>query len=170
MATALLVAGSTLTFWIPPFASTSSCSKEPGCLYNFMRLAYGSFQLTHMSRHDHAVQLIELWRPKRRQYITTALTKFPKGWVSACKHQCTTAITTMWTESLWAFSESYTANDSWIVHSSNGDQRKTKALRTPQPRWVSAQLLYVLVNARRRSRWLSQNLRRPFLRAGRFDF
>ena len=126
--------------WIPPFASTSSCSKEPGCLYNFMRLAYGSFQLTHMSRHDHAVQLIELWRPKRRQYITTALTKFPKGWVSACKHQCTTAITTMWTESLWAFSESYTANDSWIVHSSNGDQRKTKALRTPQRRWVSALL------------------------------
>jgi len=26
------------------------------------------------------------------------------------------AITTMGTESLWAFPESYTANDSWIVH------------------------------------------------------
>ena len=26
--------------WIPPFASTSSYSKAPGCLYNFMRLRY----------------------------------------------------------------------------------------------------------------------------------
>ena len=55
MATALLVAGSTLTLWIPPFASTSSYSsvvKAPGCSCNCRRLAYGSFQLTHMSRDD----------------------------------------------------------------------------------------------------------------------
>ena len=110
----------------------------------------------------------EPWQPKRRQNIVTALTTLPQGWVSARKHQCTTAITTMWTESSWAFPESYTADDSWIVRSSNGDLRKTKALRTPQPRWVSAQLLYVLVNAQRRSRWSIQNLRRPFLQAGRF--
>ena len=112
----------------------------------------------------------EPWWPKQRQNIIIALTTLPQGWVSTCKHQCTTAITTMWTESSWAFPESYTADDSWIVCSSNGDQWKTKAHRTPQPRWVSAQLLYVLVNARRRSRWSSQNLRRPFLRAGRFDY
>jgi len=31
-------------------------------------------------------------------------------------------ITTMWTESLWAFPESYTADDSWIVRSSDGRQ------------------------------------------------
>jgi len=37
-----------------------------------------------------------------------------------------TAITTMWTESLWAFPGSYTANDSWIVHSSDGRQRGDK--------------------------------------------
>ena len=74
----------------------------------------------------------------------------------------------IWTESSWASSESYTANDSWIVCSSNGDQRETNMLRTPQPRQVSAQL-YVWVNAGWRSRWCSQNLRRPFLRAGRFD-
>jgi len=120
-----------------------------------------------MSCDDHAVQLIELWRPKRRQ---TALTKLPQGLVSARKYHCTTAITAMWTQSSWAFSESYTTDDSWIVRSSNGDLRKTKALITPQPRRVSAQLLYVLVNARRRSRWRSQNLRRPISRAGRFDY
>ena len=61
MATTLLVAGSTLTFWIPsqtPFASTSSYSSVvvqsarlswPPC----RRLNYGSFQLTHVT-----------WRPR----------------------------------------------------------------------------------------------------------
>jgi len=38
-----------------------------------------------------------------------ALTMLPQGWVSASKHQCTTAITTMWTEFLWTLPESYTA-------------------------------------------------------------
>ena len=47
---------------------------------------------------------------------------------------------------------------------------KTKALRSPPPRWVSAQLVYVWVSARRRSQWCSQNLHRPFLRAVRFDY
>ena len=42
------------------------------------------------------------------------------------KHQCTTVITMMWTESLWAFPESYTADDSWIVRSSDGGQRGDK--------------------------------------------
>ena len=89
MATALLVAGSTLTFWISPFASTSSYSsvvKALGCSCNCRRLACDSFQLTHMSRDDHAVQLIEPWRPRRRQNIITALTTLPQGWVSASVH------------------------------------------------------------------------------------
>jgi len=77
------------------------------------------------------IELIKPWWPEWRQNIIRALTKLPQGWVS-------TAITTMWTESSWAFPESYTADGSWIVRSSNGDQRMTKALRTPQPRWVSA--------------------------------
>jgi len=80
-----------------------------------------------------------------------------------------TAITTMWTESLRAFPENYTADDSSSC-ASNGDQRKIKALRTPQPRWVFAQLLYVWADAQQRSRWCSQNPRRHFLRAGRFDY
>ena len=133
MATALLVAGSTLTFWIPPFASTSSNSsvvKALGCLCNCRRLAYGSFQLMHMLRDDHAVQLIEPWRPRRRQNVITALTRLPQGWVSARKHQCTTAVTTMWTEFSWAFPESYIADDSWIMCSSDGGHGETKPLNS----------------------------------------
>ena len=160
MTTALLVAGSTLTFWIPPF-------KVLGYSCNCRRLTYGSFQLTHMSRDDHVVQLIEPWRPKWRQNIITALTTLPQGWVSTCKHQCTTAITTMWTESSWAFPGSYTADDSWIVRSSDGGHGETKGLITPPPRWVSAQLLYAWVTAWKRSRGCSQNLCSPFLRAVR---
>jgi len=95
VATAFLVAGSSLTFWIPPFASTSSYSTA---IQSTGLLTYGSFQLTHISRDNHAVhrKLIEpQWRPKRRPNIITALTTLPQGWVSVRKHQCTTAITTM---------------------------------------------------------------------------
>jgi len=51
VATALLVAGSTLTFWIPPFASTSSYSsvKVLGCSCNCRRLAYGSLVNAHVT-------------------------------------------------------------------------------------------------------------------------
>ena len=94
-----------------------------GCLHNCRRLTYGSFQLTHMSRDDHAVQLIEPWQPKRKQNIITALTTLPQWWVSTRKHHYMTAITTMWTESSWAFPESYTADESCIVRSNDGGQR-----------------------------------------------
>ena len=150
MATALLVAGSTPTFWIPQFVSTSlhsSVVQVLRCSHNCRRLTYGSFQLTHMSRDDHAVQLIEPWQPKRKQNIITALTTLPQWWVSTRKHHYMTAITTMWTESSWAFPESYTADESWIVRSSDGGQWGTKSLITPPPRWVSAQWLYVCVTA-----------------------
>ena len=133
METALLVAGSTPTFWIPQFFSTSSYSSVQalGCSHNCRRLTYSSFQLTHMLRDDLAVQLIEPhepWRPRRRRNIITALTTLPQRWVSRRKHQYTTAITTMWTESSWAFPESYTADESWIVHAlerlrTTGDKR-----------------------------------------------
>ena len=72
VATALLVAGSTLTFGclrLHPPAGTQASFKALGCSYNCRRLTYGSCQLTHMSRDDHAVQLIEPWQPKRRQNI-----------------------------------------------------------------------------------------------------
>ena len=102
-------------------------SRALGCSqHNCKWLSYGSFQLTHMSRDDHAVQLIEPWRPKRRQNIFIALTTLPQRWVSARKPQYTTAITTMWTESSWTFPESYTADESWNVRSSDGGQRGDK--------------------------------------------
>ena len=121
MATTLLVAGSTLTFWIPPFASTSSF-KVLGCLCNCRQLAYSSFQLTHMSHDDHAIELIEPWRPRRRQNIITVLATLPQVWVYACKHQCTTAITRMWTKSLLVFFESYTAESCAQAMADNGVQ------------------------------------------------
>jgi len=163
VATALLVAGSTLTFWIPcrlglhSRTRTQASFKALGC----------SFQLTHMSRDDHAVQLIKseramAWRPKRRQNILKALTTLPQGWVLARKHQCATAITTMWAEPSWAFPESYTAGSCARAMADNGE---TKGLIPPPPKWVSAQLLYVCVTAWWRSRRCSQNLCSPFLRA-----
>ena len=126
MATALLVAGSTLTFWIPLFhppAQTQASFKALGCSYNCRRLTYSSFQLMHISYDDHAVQLIKPWQPKWRQNFITTLTPLPQGWVLARKHQCTTAITTMRTEASWAFHESYTADDSWIMRSNDREQQ-----------------------------------------------
>jgi len=92
-----------------------------------------------MSRDDHVAQLIQPWRPRRRQNVITTLLQ---GWVSTHKHQCTTAITTRWTKTSWAFSESYTTRSCARVMANN---RETKGLITPPPRWVSAQLLYVCV-------------------------
>ena len=113
MATALLVAGLLWPFGylcLHPPARIQVSFKALGCSYNCRRLTHVSFQLMHMSCDDHAVQLIEPWRPKPRQNIITMPTTLPQGWVSASKHQCTTVITTTWTESLSAFPESYTAN------------------------------------------------------------
>jgi len=109
-----------------PPAHTQASFTALSCPYNCMRLTCGSFQLMHMSRDDHAVQLIEPWQPKQRQNVIAAPTTLPQVWVSTRKHQCTTAITTTWTESSWAFPESYTADDSWIMRSSDGGQREDK--------------------------------------------
>ena len=71
--------GSSSTFWIPPPACTQASFKALGCSRNCRRLGDGSFQLTHMSRDDHVVELIEPWRPRRRQNIITALPTLPQG-------------------------------------------------------------------------------------------
>ena len=39
-------------------------------------------------------------------------------------------MTMMWTKSSWAFAESYTADVSWIVRSSDGGHGETKGLIT----------------------------------------
>jgi len=76
-----------------------------------------------MSRDDHAAELIEPWRPKRRQNVITALTTLPQVWVSTRKHHCTTAITTMWTESSWAIPESYTTGSCARAMADNGETK-----------------------------------------------
>ena len=156
MATALLVAGSTLTFYIPPFASTSPYSsvverfKALGCSNNCIWLTCGSFQLMHMSRDDHAVQFNWSVRASHggqnedKTLLQHSQGQLPQGWVSTRKHQCTTAITTMWTESFWAFPESYTTGS---CARATADNWETKWLITLPPRWFSAQLLYVCVTA-----------------------
>jgi len=84
VATALLVAGSTLTFWIPwqtSFASTSSYSsviQSATYSYNCMQITCGSFQLMHMSRDDHDVELNESWI--RHGCLLTNLSSFHVGW------------------------------------------------------------------------------------------
>jgi len=140
VATALLVAGSTLTFWIPwqtSFASTSSYSSARLHVDFYaanLRLVPINAHVTWWPRCS-IDQLIEPWWQKRRQNVITALTTLPQGWVSTRKHQCTTAVTTMWTEFSWAFPESYTIGS---CARAVADNRKTKGLITPQPRWVSA--------------------------------
>jgi len=93
-----------------------------------MRLTYGTFQLTHMSHDDHAVQLIKFERLASHGAQTKIKPYYSAHNIAgfACKHQCTTVITTMWTESSWTFPERYTADDSWIVHSSDGGQQEDK--------------------------------------------
>jgi len=113
-----------------PPTHTQASFKVLGCSCNCGRLAYSSFQLTHMSHDAYSVELIEPWQPRWRQNIITVLTTLLQGWVSARKHHCTTTTIMMWTESSWTFPESYTADDSWIMCSSNGNRRKTKAHRT----------------------------------------
>ena len=156
MATALLVAGPTLPFWIPwqtRFAFTYSYSSV---VQSARLLVPINAHVTRWPRCSiDQVSSSVPWRPKRRQNIITALTTLPQGWVSARKTQCTTAITTMWADSSWAFPESYTAGSCARAMANNGE---TKGLITPPPKWVSAQFLYVCVAAWWRSRGCSQNL------------
>jgi len=63
VATALLVAGPTRHFGylgrhrLHSPARTQASFKALGCSYNCKRLTCDSFQLTHMSRDDHGVQV-----------------------------------------------------------------------------------------------------------------
>jgi len=59
--------------------------------------------------------------------------------------QYITALTTVWTETLWAFPERYAADKSWIGNSSNGGQQEEKRARTSTIK-VSFYTLYVRVS------------------------
>ena len=174
VATALLVAGSTLTFWIPPWhlpARTHASFKVLGCSYNCRQLTNGSFQLAHMSCDDTLFNWSSHGSQNKDKTLLQHLQCCHKGEFRHVSISAWQWWVTMWTESSWAFPESYTANDSWIVCLSNGDQRKDKSAHYTPLRWVSAHYTF-WVSAQwqsRRSRWCSQNLRRPFQQAVRFD-
>ena len=149
VATALLVAGSTPTFWIPHFISTSSYSsivQALGCSHNCRRLTYGSFQLTHMS-HDHAVQLSHGGQNKD----TTLLQR------SQCCHngefQHVSISTRQWSLRCGQYLRGPFLRATLPMRVGScaramADNGETKGLTTPPSRWVSAQLLCVCVTAR----------------------
>jgi len=77
-----------------------------------------------------------------------------------------TVITTMWTESSWAFPESYTAHDSWIVHSSDGGQRGDKRAHNSTTKVSFCTIIIRLCHCTIATMMVhSQNLCSPFLRA-----
>lgn len=79
---------------------------------------------------------VKLKRSKGRRKNITVLTR-----VSLVhKHQWTTVITTVWSESTWGLPESSATNDSESECSSNDGWHKTKVL---SPRWVSAPKSYI---------------------------
>ena len=51
------------------------------------------------------------WHPKGRQELITALTTSPARWTSACERQWTTAITAVWSESLWGLRKTVLATN-----------------------------------------------------------
>ena len=124
-------------------------SKALGCSSNCRRLAYGSFQLTHMSRDVHAVQFN--WSSHGGQGEDQTLLH-----LSDC---CRALILTCWNSPLWQRCEHCGQNFRgpflratlpMTVGScarAMEDNGKTKGLITPPPWWVSAQLLYVCVSA-----------------------
>jgi len=131
---ALLVAGSTLSFGylirlgLHPPACTQASFKALGCSCNCRWLTCGSFQLTHVTWWPRCSidQVQASHGSQNEDKILLQHSQHCHKGDLASKHQCTTAITTMCTESSWAFPESYTADDSWIMCSSNGGQRVDK--------------------------------------------
>ena len=65
----------TLQTWFAFTYSYSSVVKACNC----RRLAYGSFQLTHVSRDDHAVELIEPWRQDEDKTLLQRSQRCHKG-------------------------------------------------------------------------------------------
>ena len=146
VATTLLVAGLTLTLWI--IGQIYSCLHPPagtqasfkGCLYNVKWLAYGLFQLMHMTHDDHTVRSsqVSAMVARRKTKIIIVLTTSPQGCILAHK-----SVKARW--GLWQCGHNLcgpflrtmlpmTAGSGAQAMMSN---RKKKGLRTPPPRWIS---------------------------------
>ena len=116
MATALLVASSALTFWIPCWlrlhspTRTQASLKAQGCL----------FQLTHMSRDDTLFNWSSHGSQNEDKTLLQCSQRCHKG---EFRHVSTTVITTVWTESSWAFPGSYTAWSCARAMAENGETK-----------------------------------------------
>ena len=144
-------------------------SKPLVCSCNCRRLADGSFQLTHMSRDDHAVELIEPSHggPDKDKTLLQHSQRCHEGefrHISISARQrslrCGQNLRELFLRATLPMTVRSCAR-------AMADNRETKGLITPPPRWVSAQLLYVCVSAWWWSRRCSQHLCSPFLRAVR---
>ena len=108
------------------------------------------------------LKTVELKWQKERLMISTALTTSPQGRVMVHKHQYTTGRSRQCQQNLHGVF--LRAIMPMIVGSgiqAIADIRVMEGLRTPPPRWASAQLLYVWVSRQLRSRLCNQNLCRP---------
>jgi len=74
----------------------------------------------------------------------------------------------MWTESSWAFPESYTADESWIVRSSDGWQRADKRAYSSTVNVSFCAIIVRLCHCMIAIMGCSQNLCSPLLRAVNF--
>ena len=64
-----------------------------------------------MSRRTMLCRSSQQWRPKVRQELITLLTTSPAQCVLACKHQCTVAVTAVWSETLWGLRKAVLATN-----------------------------------------------------------
>jgi len=153
VATALLVAGSTLTFWISwqtllhPPARTQASFKVLGCLYNCRQPTYASFQLKHVT-----------WWPRcstdqvrascgGQNEDKTLLQRSQRRHKGEFRHGSISARQWSLRCELNLRGPFLRATLQMTVGRAMAINGKTKALRTPPTRWVSAQLLYVRVTA-----------------------
>jgi len=131
VATAFLVAGLTLTLWMPGqtlFASTSSYSGLVQRLPAACIMQVASLWLIPVNSHDTCqpccLSLSGVSNGgQKANDIYYRIHKFAFRVIISTLAQGTTLITIVWTESSWAFPESYTATENQI---SNSGQQEDK--------------------------------------------
>ena len=102
-------------------------SADSICIHQLIFKRRSKSQAARIIVGGNAIDQVRASHGGQNEDIIMALTTLPQGWVSAHKHQCKTVISTMWTESSWAFPKSYTGDDSWIMRSRDGGQRGNKS-------------------------------------------
>ena len=110
-----------------------------GFPYKCRWLAYGSFQLMHISCDDHAVPVEQAMAGSQKgdnKLLQCSQLRLRGEFQYNYKCHCITVITAVYSESSWAFPESCTANESQTgTRQAMAVDWKTKALITPPLRW-----------------------------------